>query len=75
MSPAVNLPGNMPGADMIPRFDISMSMRTSGSLIRPMTVCAALVIGVALLALGVWSSLAPAPSASDDSPAAREPTQ
>jgi hypothetical protein len=59
MSPAVNLPGNMPGADMIPRLDLSM--RTTGSLIRPLAVCAALVIGVALLALGVWSSLAPGP--------------
>jgi hypothetical protein len=59
MSPTVNVPGNMPGAEMIPRLDVSM--RTTGSLIRPLAVCASLVIGVALLALGVWSSLAPAP--------------
>jgi hypothetical protein len=54
------LPGNMPGANMVPRVDLSM--QTTGSLIRPMAVCAAFVIGVALLALGVWSSLAPAPA-------------
>jgi hypothetical protein len=60
MSPAVNLPGNMPGSDMVSHLDLSM--RTTGSLIWPMTVCAALVIGVALLALGVWSSLAPPPA-------------
>jgi hypothetical protein len=58
MSPEVNLPSNMPGANMVPRLDLSM--RTTGSLIWPLAVCAALVIGVALLALGVWSSLAPA---------------
>ncbi len=58
MSPAMNLPGNMPGGNMIPHFDVSM--RTSGSLLRPLAVCATLAIGVALLALGVWSSLTPA---------------
>jgi len=65
MSPGVNLPGNMPGMNMVPRFDVSM--RVSGSLIQPLAVCAALVIGVILLALGVWSSLAPAAAAKDDS--------
>ena len=62
MSPAVNWPRNMPGADMLPRLD--MSMQTSGSLLRPLAVCAALLIGVALLALGVWSSLPPAAATS-----------
>jgi hypothetical protein len=64
MSPAVNFPGNVPGVNvnMLPRLDLSM--QTSGSLIRPLAVCAALVIGVALLALGVWSSLAPAAATS-----------
>lgn len=65
MSPAMNLPSNMPGGNMVPQFD--MSMRISGSLLRPLAVCAALVIGVALLALGVWSSLAP-PAATNDAP-------
>jgi hypothetical protein len=60
VSPAMNLPGNMPGADMFSNLDLSM--RTTGSLSRPMAVCAALVIGVALLALGVWASLAPPPA-------------
>ena len=58
LSPAMNLPKDMPGANMLPRFDLSM--RTTGTLIRPLAVSAALVIGVALLALGVWSSLVPA---------------
>jgi hypothetical protein len=60
MSPAVNFPGNMPGVNvnMVPRLDLSL--HATGSLLRPLAVCAALVIGVALLALGVWSSLAPA---------------
>lgn len=66
MSPAMNLPGNMPGVEMVPRFD--MSMHISGSLTRPLVVCAALVIGVVLLALGVWSSLVPAAAVDDHSP-------
>ncbi len=70
MSPTMN----MPGAEMIPRFDMSMAMRTSGSLLRPPAVCAALVIGVALSALGVWSSLAPPAAKNDDSPGSRDPS-
>jgi hypothetical protein len=65
MSPTMNLPGNLPGANMATQF--GMSVRNSGSLMRPLAVCAALVIGVALLALGVWSSLVPAAAANDDS--------
>ena len=60
MSPTMNVPGNMPGANMVPRLDLSM--RTTGSLIRPLAECAALVIGVVLQVLGVWSSLAPSPA-------------
>jgi hypothetical protein len=59
MSPSMNMPHNMPGAEMVPRLELSM--QTTGSLSRPLVVCAALLIGVALLAIGVWSSLAPAP--------------
>ncbi len=62
MSPSMNLPSNMPGRNMVPQIDVSMSMRTTGSLMRPLAVSAALLIGVALLALGVWSSLPPAKS-------------
>jgi len=62
MSPAVNLPRNMPGADMLPRLDVSL--QTTGSLLRPLAVSAALLIGVVLLALGVWSSLVPAAATS-----------
>ena len=65
MSPGVNVSGNMPGANMSTQF--GMSVRTSGSLMRPLAECAALVIGVALLALGVWSSLAPPAAANDNS--------
>jgi hypothetical protein len=46
LSPAVNMPANMPGADMPSRIDLSM--HTTGSLSRPLAVCAALVIGAAL---------------------------
>jgi len=62
MSPAVKLPRNMPGADMLPRLDVSL--QTTGSLLRPLAVSAALLIGVVLLALGVWSSLVPAAATS-----------
>ena len=66
LSPAVNVPSNIPGMNNLPNMNmipqLDLSMRTTGSLTRPLAVCAALLIGVALLALGVWSSLAPTPA-------------
>ncbi len=59
VSPEMNMPRNMPGTNMqgnmLPQVDFSM--RTTGSLTRPLAVSAALVIGTILLALGIWSSL------------------
>jgi hypothetical protein len=67
MSPTMTLPDNMPRppfmpseVNLVPRVDLSV--QSTGSLTRPLAVCAAFVTGVALLALGVWSSLAPAPA-------------
>jgi hypothetical protein len=57
MSPGVNVSGNVPGVNM--GSHVNLSVQTSGSLTRPLAMSAALLIGVALLALGVWSSLAP----------------
>jgi hypothetical protein len=56
----IALPPNMPRVEMFPHVDLSM--HTIGLPIRSLAVVAALVIGAALLAIGVWASLPPAKS-------------